>query len=337
MYDKKQFGQFYTTNAKYIIKNLLSFFPKNSCIVDPFAGNFDLLNLLDKNDFDIEAYDIDPKNNFTIKQDTILYPLNYKNKYILSNPPYLARNKNKDKTIYDKFKVYDLYEAFLKTICDASGGILILPSNFFCAQKSRVRKLFFTNFEIAKLNIFEEKVFNDTSISVSSFFFKKRENNNNEINIEFFPSNKKFKEIIKKEFDYRIGTDFFEILNTENIVNIRRLLKNESEPDSKIFLRAIDTGKPNGRISLSIKDPYYGKSTDRAFATICFSKNFSLNKQKRICFKFNEILENLREKYNSLFLTNFRNSTKLGARKRISFREAYKLIQYVIKTERLIN
>ena len=47
--------------------------------------------------------------------------------------------------------------------------------------------------------------------------------------------------------------------------------------------------------------------------------------------EFNRIIEHYRGKYNSLFLTNFRNSTKLYSRKRISFNVAYKLISYIIK------
>ena len=35
-----------------------------------------------------------------IKRDTILNPPNYNNKFIITNPPYLARNKSKDKTLF---------------------------------------------------------------------------------------------------------------------------------------------------------------------------------------------------------------------------------------------
>ena len=52
-----------------------------------------------------------------------------------------------------------------------------------------------------------------------------------------------------------------------------------------------------------------------------------------ICNEFNKILESNRERYNSMFLTNFRNSTSSYARKRISFDVGYKLISYIIKKE----
>lgn len=42
--NKKSLGQFYTTNSNYIIGNLVYLLPKNIEIMDPFVGNWDLLN-----------------------------------------------------------------------------------------------------------------------------------------------------------------------------------------------------------------------------------------------------------------------------------------------------
>jgi hypothetical protein len=50
---KKELGQFYTTNAEYIIGPLVplmrSFMRGNPTIVDPFVGNWDLLNAIEGN------------------------------------------------------------------------------------------------------------------------------------------------------------------------------------------------------------------------------------------------------------------------------------------------
>ena len=103
-----------------------------------------------------------------------------------------------------------------------------------------------------------------------------------------------------------------------------------SNGNSNIFLNAIDTGSKEGKIKLEYKEKYYGKKTDRAFATINFNKNFSEEQQIKIINQFNEDLENYREKYYDMFLTNLRNSTKIMARKRISFTLAYIIISNVI-------
>ena len=80
-------------------------------------------------------YDIDPTKDNIIKKDTLLNIEDYTDKFIITNPPYLARNKTKNKEIYDKYDENDLYKCFIKQIINktniALGGILIIPLNFF--------------------------------------------------------------------------------------------------------------------------------------------------------------------------------------------------------------
>lgn len=130
-----------------------------------------------------------------------------------------------------------------------------------------------------------------------------------------------------------MGSDFLDIIyNIENI-GIKRLRMGET-PNSNLYLRAIDTGTSEGRISLTIKrEHFYGKESDRSFATLVMDKIYTSEQEIIICNEFNKILESNRERYNSMFLTNFRNSTSSYARKRISFDVAYKLISYIIKKE----
>ena len=77
------------------------------------------MKFIDKNKYNIELYDIEPKYNDTIKKDTLLEPPIYDNKFVLTNPPYLARNKNEDKTLYDKYNTNDLYKCFIINLIDS--------------------------------------------------------------------------------------------------------------------------------------------------------------------------------------------------------------------------
>ena len=74
-------------------------------IVEPFVGKGDLIKFVEENynisNYSFELYDIDPKIKNTIERDSIKNPPNYNNKFILTNPPYLARNKSKDKELFD--------------------------------------------------------------------------------------------------------------------------------------------------------------------------------------------------------------------------------------------
>jgi hypothetical protein len=60
-------------------------------------------------------------------------------------------------------------------------GIIIIPLNFICSirkQDVELRKIFLNKFNIEIINIFEEKVFDDTSYNICSIQFTKYNNLN---------------------------------------------------------------------------------------------------------------------------------------------------------------
>ena len=307
--------------------------PENVDIVEPFVGQGDLIKWINEKlkYKKIETYDLDPKINCDNIRDTISNPPNYFGKYVVTNPPYLAKNKNKDKSIYLKYGVDDLYKAFLKTLIqtDCQGGIIIIPLNFFSGEDDVVRKEFLTKYKVYRVNVFEEQVFNDTSYTICAFSFEKNliEKIQN-IDFHIFPNQKVMNFFLSEEYGFRIGGD---ILNCKNKLKLGRLLKGQN-PSTNMTLYAVDSGTMEGRIRLVVKDEhYYGKNTDRVFCTIT-SPN-SIKDQEKICKKFNEKLEQLRNQYNSLFLTNYRESTKSYSRKRISFKQAFCLLNQIILYE----
>ena len=95
--NKRNLGQFYTTNFDYILQGID--IPLNvKHILEPFVGKGDLLKFIkNKDNYTFELYDIDPKYNNSIKRNTLLNPPSYKDKFILTNPPYLSRNKSSNK------------------------------------------------------------------------------------------------------------------------------------------------------------------------------------------------------------------------------------------------
>jgi len=71
--NKKSLGQFYTTNYEYILQGLI--IPDNiTTIIEPFAGNGDILLFINNKKYNVECYDIEPKKDYIIKQDTIKNP-----------------------------------------------------------------------------------------------------------------------------------------------------------------------------------------------------------------------------------------------------------------------
>ena len=350
--NKQKLGQFFTTNYKYIFSNLS--IPNNiTKIIEPFCGNGDLLNFFDtqeielnsisgehlknknifegcKNKYTLECYDIEPKHKYIVKKDTIKTPPNYSNAFIITNPPYLSRNKSENKEMFDKNDVNDLYKCHIKDLLTNNpiGGIIIIPLNFFCSIRNmdiELRKKFLNTYIIKQLNIFEEQVFDDTTYTVCSFQYEYKPNSNQEIPITIYPSKKKLSFLLNEENNYTIGGEIYNIEDNEDY-KITRLLEKET-PNTNLVLKAIDDNE-NSKIKLEyVTDDkiYYGKISARIYATLTITPKISDEIQKKIANDFNEYLNVKREKYNSLFLTNYRESKKI-ARKRISFDLAYKIV-----------
>lgn len=334
--NKKQYGQFYTTNFEYIFKNFK--IPENeNNIIEPFTGNGDLLKFIPGHK-KIECYDIEPKTETTIQRDTLNDPPEYADKYIITNPPYLARNKSKDKTIFDKYNQNDLYKCFLESFCDKpNGGILIVPLNFWCSIRVsdiNLRKSFLSKYDILFINIFEERVFEDTSYTVCSFQFSKIiEGTESITKATIFPSGKCIEFRLNDGNNYTIGGEIYNLKRDPDIKISRLTTKNDTEFKTSILLKCIDDTEKS-KICLSYSEKDYIDNTPklsaRSYATLVIEPKISIKEQKALINKFNNYLDKQRELYNSLFLTNYRES-KSVSRKRISFKLAYCIINYCLK------
>ena len=367
---KQILGQFYTTNYKYILQNMT--IPKDVVdIIEPFAGNGDLLHfIIDdmKNNMDkkykIECYDIDPKplNPAVksiaelipyVKQDTLMYPPDLNNKFVLTNPPYLARNKCTDKTLFDKYKTNDLYKCFIQILINSNcqGGILIVPLNFMCSiRKSdvEIRREFSKKYVITTINIFEEQVFQDTSYAICSFQFILKCNDADadadadadidaNINCHIYPVNKKIDFILHSTNNYTIGGEIYNLQqNTEYKIDRATSIFKEQTYFTNILVKCIDDSI-NNKIGLSIvndndKNKYIDNTpnlTARSYAILVIEPSLNMQQQQQLVVKFNAFLNNYRDKYNSLFLTNYRESNTI-ARKRISFGLVYEICNYLL-------
>ena len=155
-------GQFYTVNSSYILDGLYLPPKTASCVIEPFAGKGDLVQWLTNqgNTLPVESYDIDPKNTSDTRRDTLMNPPNYKDSWIITNPPYLARNKCDEKEIFDKYNTNDLYKCFITSLTrqeQCAGGIFIIPAGFFLSPRAldvRCRNDFLTKYKLLKVKYF---------------------------------------------------------------------------------------------------------------------------------------------------------------------------------------
>ena len=344
---KQILGQFYTTHNEYILQNMK--IPDSIInIIEPFTGNGDLITFIEKEQvsnnvsYNIECYDIEPTKSYIIKQDTIKNPPNYNNKYLITNPPYLARNKCKNKLLFDKYDVNDLYKCVIKEILTniCLGGILIIPLNFWSSIRVadiNLRQAFLEKYNVLLLNIFEEQVFDDTTYTICSFQFELKENKNeltNSLNIIVYPSKTIIKTELNASNNFMIGGAIYNLQLKNNYKITRLTTKNIDKLNTNILVKCIDDNI-DSQIGLSFvedKDIYIDRTpnqTARTYASLNIEPAIDIIKQKQLITKFNTFLEEHRKKYNSLFLTNYRES-KIIARKRISFDLVYSITEYIL-------
>jgi len=362
----RQLGQFFTTNASYILHGFEKYIADKS-VADPFAGNADLIRWAGGyNPKSIVGYDIDSRyidNKTVFKNDSLKNPKAYD--FVLTNPPYLYINKmNADKRgVFANSKHTDLYHVALQQIMTANEGIVIVPVNFLSADNAKyIRDIFFEKFTIKQINYFTEAVFHDTTYNVIAFYFCEKEQGVDAVKIPMyiFPEGIKREIFLEKKYHWQIGGEFLNTIKKQgNTLGVRRLveadlsagntpitLANNHLKDIRsynlgdniakkireniILLKAIDTGTDGGRICLEDVRKYnidglVSIPTSRNQVFLIFENPVSIAVQQKLIELFNQEISTAREKYFSLFMTNYRDKN----RKRISFRFAYKLLNYL--------
>lgn len=339
-HSKKSAGQFYTVQSDYILSGVPRP-PKNVRVIEPFAGQGDLLSWIGTDNL-IDAYDIDPKHPSVHQRDTLLDPPDYDNCWVITNPPYLARNHADDKTVFDTYGSNDLYKCFLISLVNSEclGGSVIIPVGFFLSPRHidvSCRNAFMSKYRIVQVKYFEEDVFPDTSTTVVVISFERSTDTLYEQRVMWIhrPSGLEKEFVVRKVDDWIIGGDIY-TLPVPAGITVRRHVEGKPLTDGEtltgLTLTALDSGKADGRIRLKY-DPgyvYLAKESSRAYLTLCIKgATLSPDEQKDIANRFNAFIEIKRNETWSLFLPQFRES-KEYARKRIPFDLAYQIILHLI-------
>jgi hypothetical protein len=244
------------------------------------------------------------------------------------------------------------------------GIVIIPVNFFSAENSDALRVEFLTHYTISKVNYFKEQVFADTTYNVVAFHYTKKlvPNKSQEIEITSYPAKTTKSYILEERYKYRIAGKeinkitstkpikivrltekmirkhkkadrtidaFFNDKNTNRQYNVKRRFKTQIGQNI-ILLNCIDTNNNENAwikaedIRTLGKECLVGKNTSRNIAYVILPENVSIENQVKIIKLFNSKLNLLRHKYNSLFLTNFRDND----RKRVSFDFCYKLISY---------
>lgn len=317
MPNKRELGQFYTTNYEYILQGISV--PNETQLIEPFCGEGDLVKWVGK-PFD-EIYDIDPKIIGCVNRDTLMNPPSYSGKWVITNPPYLAKNKADNKRPMNLYKVDDLYKCFMETLIldPPDGGVIIIPLNYWCSIRNTGSNKFCKEFWVSRMNIFEEQVFDDTSYTVCAFKFTKGATNGRPTEIKMFPGSANITQVLDA---CPFGKEIYKLPQNPNI-SINRLTPSNANVSGRthIHMKCFDDIHLwwDDTVDYMDRTP---KLTQRMYGTLVI--NPPPKDQKKLVEIFNTFLQAKRKEHNSLFLTNYRERD----RKRISFSLLYTILNW---------
>ena len=337
---KKLLGQFFTTHAAKVLQGLEKRIIGKD-VFDPFAGAGDLLAWAESNGAkSVAGQDIDQCNESSIVSVGDSLDGTRHGGFILTNPPYLYVNRA-DAATKGRLRGTghdDLYMLAMESLLDSDEGIIIVPVNFFSAENAEfIRRKFFARFDIRRANIFTDQVFDDTTCNVVAFHYTRStiQRASTSFEAHFIPGKEaKLFEVAEKH-GWTIGGEFLsDVWSTGNCAGAHRLIEGMPESassDNIIILKAIDGSSKCDQIRLIDKrelgvDALPGKKTSRAMAHILLD-GVSISQQEEVIKEFNATLRLQREKYSSMFLTNFRDFN----RKRIGFDFAYCMISMILE------
>lgn len=340
----------------------------HNLIIDPCAGNGDLIKYIHedtRSSARVIAYDVDITKTsiragtqiYTITtQNTLKNPVVYTGSLLMMNPPYLGKNKTREHSdVFAKYNCDDLYKCYINTMLNNPPNefMIIVPLNFLCALRKadcRLRELFIRKFNILRVNVFNEQVFDDTTYTVCSIHGTKRDvtstNTNYEHNFNTFmypPPVRTITISLSNSNKYHIGGEINNLPVHPN-VKVNRAMNGEGGRVSNLYLKLIDDNLADAStwasLSYDIKHPQnrmFGKISDRAYAWVMFTsvdnknpdiinKYMTEGVQRNIVRLFNAKIYEWRNRYNDLCLTTYRN----GGRKRLDMRTAFRVIGNVL-------
>lgn len=302
---KIKLGQFFTKKNIWLQPQIIKFIKdsKAKVVVDPFAGNGDLLKAVKNIGItQLRGYDIDPLMGWTDNDSLINIP-KITNSIIVTNPPYLAKYSAKRKKIHERVNKYfnnssfqDLYQIALQRCLVNDFVVAIIPETFINSRFSKDR--------LRSITILEENPFTDTDCPVCVACFGKRDINPLPIKIY---KNKKYVGIFGKILSLK--------LRPRKLIRVRFNVRN-----GNVALRAVDLPNINKPIQFLLRENlnYNLDNIKYSSRLITIIDVPELPEDKYIAFieKSNKILNQYRDKTEDILLSPFKGNNKLGIRRR---------------------
>jgi len=320
---KKDLGQYNTKRDVWLKPQVKNFIESTLCknMLDPFAGDGDLINVMRGLDFEkVRGLDIDPNLNWEINDSLIDIPY-YEDTIVITNPPYYARvSASRDKSSCLKYfegnSFADLYQIAIGNILNKyKSAILIIPETYFLTDA-----MFFKE-SVFNITILEDNPFYDTDCPVCVVCFLKG-------NL-FIPNIYS----IYKNNEFLFYNDDLEEILRRYIPKVERLKITFNDSSGNIGLRGVDGVEAADKIRFCLPeelnyDADKIKVSSRAITILNVEGDFDI---KELIEKANLYLNNLRKDTADVIFAPFKGNNKAGERRRrLDFAWARKILNKVL-------
>ncbi len=171
----RHYQQYYTSNSAWLTKPIADFIAANDngTIVDPFAGQGDLLKVFPRH-LTI-GYDIDPELGWNVNDSLGSIPANDNSALCITNPPYLSKSMARRKGVAAALPYFDanpgldnLYKIALQCCLETFASVVaIIPESFLLSRSLRSR--------LKLVDVCEQNLFHDTTQPVLTACWSREE------------------------------------------------------------------------------------------------------------------------------------------------------------------
>lgn len=314
---KRNLGQYFTRKSDWLEPHIKEFIVSSGYtkLIDPFAGEGDLLNLAKELGFnEVVGLDIDPNLGW-VENDSLSNIPEYKDGIVITNPPYLSKNSAKRRGLksYNYFignGFQDLYQVAMERVFESvERSVFIIPETFMTSM------MFLHH--IYSLTVIEKQLFDDTECPVCVCCFKANRHKPYYIyKGKDFLFDSKEANVILKEFE------------TNADINVRFNVKN-----GNLGLRGVDGLCEENKIKFCFpKELNYDSSNIKISSRAISIMDVDFDITEKFLIKANDILNEYRNKTHDIFLSPFKNNNKGGVRRRrLDFKTARQIINKTVE------
>ena len=348
--NKRDLGQYFTKDSLWLrphirghIESLLAEYP---VCVDPFAGAGHLLKVAKAMGFQTQGHDIDAEicqnEGWGEPNDSIRHVVRHEGAFVLTNPPYLAKNSAKRM----KSPMVEYFQpGFIKTLDDSRLNVLddlfklameqnmaAFDESVWIVPESGIQDLDdlpHWKDRLHSVTILEENPFDDTEHPVCVMIFSKRS---------------PLQEVWKNDDRLGLYDDLRSIHNETAKGPMKATPMKFNAPEGTLGYRAVDGTKGDGSMRIKFcrgEELGYDRSnikvSSRHLTYIAIELQGEL--LDKVIAEANVIIDAYRHATNDVFLTAFMGNAKDGVRRRrLDYKLARKIFNIAFKrTTSMVN